>query len=665
MYILDVIPIAKNVGASTLSYFSTKKIQAGAMVTIPVRSSKISALVISVHDVRDRKSELKSASFQLKSIISHDGYTSLPEWYIDAIGATMISCVTPAGMLIASLTAKPLLDRLLSHVTKTARPATRTADQSNLKSERFAFARSLRERLAYYKTYIRQEFAFGRSVIVVCPTLRMISILHTLLYRGIENRVVILHSSLTKKQHDEAFSLIEKSGPPLVILMTPSYIGLPRNDIGTILVEEEHSPFYYRDNRPRLDTRSFLENVAIALGARLIFADTCLRISTVWRAEHGELRELQPLSLRLGYTASLQIVDMRKNSQKNKISFQESSASENMSSIACQDTHKIKKAYSLFSPELMRAISQSRIQNKKICLLTTRTGYAPLTICNDCSTVLRCPSCDIPLILHQGKKDTRTYLCHRCQYSSPSSNECQECGSWRLSLVGTGIERIAEELRATSPSTNIYTVSQEATPRSKDIDLVLKNFYSDPHGLLLGTSKLIPYIDTTIDIVGVVSFDSLLALPHYTIGENVLGSCIHLLDNVQNALIIQTRYPDDVILKTLASRRLREYIDGELRDRQSFGYPPSMTLIRISVITTKESKEEKLRMLYELFGSYDPDMYLGPSKDKQKKTLYTLMRISPDAWRREVKNHTESHLVNSLRSLSMSYEIEINPPHIV
>jgi primosomal protein N' len=293
MWIVEVIPIKKGLPQETLTYFSVESVTDGAIVSIPIRSRLVDAVVIGSKDAREEKSAIKSGSFSLKKISKIKTETSIPYYIFET--ATLVSRYyrRTRGEILNLVVPDYSLNGAFAKKTQFVK-----AEIEKIQPERLIFQAPLEDRLSFYKTCIRESFARKESVTIICPTISDCELFSESLSRGITDFVVTLHSEIPKKKCSEIINKITSEKHPFVLIVTPSFASLMRDDMKTMIIEHENSSAYSTPTMPSFDFRVIIEILAKTSGRKLIMGDSLLRVETLGRYETKELGSVAPVTFR-------------------------------------------------------------------------------------------------------------------------------------------------------------------------------------------------------------------------------------------------------------------------------------------------------------------------------------------------------------------------------
>jgi len=631
MKIINVIPLSRGIFKEKLSYFSSKEIPLGSIVTVEVRRKKINALVVSTEDAAKVKTRIRTGSYAIKKLESVKAKDFFLSTFTEATQETARYFATTTGEIIQALTPKAILAEHTKIKNKKEEINTKTKSSEEVLSEAFTFQANDKERLTTYKSLIREEFAKNSSVFFCLPTILDIETTLSALERGIKEYTFILHGGLSKKELFSTWEKIINEPHPVLIIATGMFLSIPRNDIGTIIVDRENSRKYKTFTRPYFDIRTFAEIFARKARMKLILGDVFLRPETIWRTNQNELIELSPLKFRSLSTATQSIIDMREYKKDGA-----------------------KKSFSLLSDELKKRITENKESNENLFIFIGRRGLSTVTVCNDCGSLVQCAKCNTPMVLHK-RGNENIFLCHKCGVQEDSERKCSECSSWRLVALGIGIEGVEEEIKKLFSSIKIFKIDSDSIKTHKKGLAVADNFFSSPGSILLGTEMALSYLYKEIDSTAAVGIDSLFTLPDFRMSEKIFNTLLLLRIKTLKYFLIQTRNPDEKVFKHIVEGNLLDFYRQEIQQRKEFGYPPFSTFIKINYQGKKPAVKKEMEKLSELLEDYHPNVY--PAFAPGTKGAYSmniLLKIKKGEW-------VDEKLLQILHSLPPSFTVKVDP----
>jgi len=650
MYVLDVIPIAHAVGRETLTYFTSEKVAPGMLVSIPLRSRTVPAIVTAVEDVRDAKSRIRLLEHELRPIKGLEAAHFLLPSFIAAASNIARRAAATTGSVIAELVPK----RIIAHARKLTRrsPSTRrdlahrapreTPGSATLAAEEPLIVQAPeQDRFAVYRRLIRESFALRKSVIVLAPTVYLARRLTQTLAKGIEQYTLLIHGEIKPRSSLLAIWKRALAEPhPLLIVGTARTLGLARPDIAVYILEEEGSRHWKSAARPFLDMRTATEEVSRAARARCVLGSALLRTETLYRYESGEVQALVPPTLRPLSTARVALIDMaRKKDAPPR-----------------ERARAARRA--ILSEEARALLGESLAARERLLVFAARRALAPTTICGDCEHLVRCRRCESAVVLHTAPRRP-VFRCHRCGEERDAHETCATCGGWKLVALGIGTENTAEAIRALLPNATLLRADSDTTPTGAKAEAVVREFLGSPGALLVSTEIALPYLTEDIEHIIVASLDALLALPDFRMNERVFDLLLTLRSRALKTFLIQTRNAEQHVFRHAATGHISDFVREELAERKHFGYPPFTTLIKISRTGERDALIKDMAQLRATLAAYAPVVYHAPTNTPRgKNEMHALIKIPRENWPDEA-------LLRLLSVLPPAFAIDVNPASIL
>ncbi len=650
MNLITIIPLTRQKVAGTLSYFTASDVPVGAMVSVPLRSKSIHAIVAESRPAADMRTELRNAPYEIRKLGKVKATAFFPAPFMQACRSLALHYAANAGGIIDAVTPDTILEN--AHKIKPPLVPAHVATD-----ETYAVQGDDDDRIGSWRSLIRQEFARKRSVAMYVPTIEDARVLHATLQKGIEEYIFILHSKLPKKDIIAAWKEIAKTAHPIVVIATGSYSLLPRSDIETVIIERENGRGWISQKAPYIDLRRALEAFARANKQSVYLADCMLRLETLERLNRNEISQGSPFKWRSISTADDSIVDMTLPIAPAKEGDGENGAETDSENSPRPEP---KKRFRAVSPELERLIRKNRDESTHLFIYAVRRGLSSMTACDDCETVVSCAACSAPVVLHSSKETGKNFfMCHHCGTRRSAEETCVKCGSWRLTPLGIGIERIEEEVRAGAPDTEIFKIDADSAKTDAQIEDVLSKFKSRPGSVLLGTETAMLHLKEKVDHVAVASMDSLLALPDFRITEKIMYALIRLRSLATRSILVQTRRPSEKVFAYGLKGNLSDFCRSTLEERRQFGYPPWKTLIKISVEGKKDPISLIMADIRTMIEPYELDIFPAfTSAIRNNSVIHGLIKLEPSSW-------PDAELAAKLRSLPPNVSVKVDPESLL
>ena len=347
--------------------------------------------------------------------------------------------------------------------------------------------------------------------------------------------------------------------------------------LGLIVVDEEHDPSYKQDSDPRYDARTVAAKRAALEGAVAVYG------SATPRPESWAALERLELGGRLGARLPpVRVIDLRREA-----------------------------GYPLSAPLLdaLRGVAERR---GKAILMLNRRGVAPALHCRACGTTIRCPNCDVSLVLH----DDTSLRCHHCGYATDAPSNCPACGSPDLARLGAGTQKLERELARELPELELIRLDADAVAKPEQLAVSLQRFADADAAVLLGTQMVAKgHHFSGVELAAVIDADTGLAMPDFRAEERTFQLITQLAGrsgrDAPGRVLVQTFQPDSRTVAHAARHDVGRFMTEELERRQALEYPPYSHLVRILV--TGPEIEPVVRALEELKAGINGAELLGPA----------------------------------------------------
>ncbi len=637
MRIVSAVPILRGVAPDILSYYTSLKVEAGSLVEVPIRKKFAPALVVAVTDVKESSSDIRRAAYKLKKVNKVLSLSALPSavmttasylsrYYAAPLGAVLYN-VIPQHLFAASKFLE-ILGQL----------APRTKEEVFPMPPRI-LQLPYDERLARYRSVIRESFSQRKSTIVIAPTRAEAEDLFNKLSKGIEDHAYLLVSTLTPKQQRTVWEEAMTDSDPVLIVGTLLATSVWRNDLAHYIIDHESSPYYKSTERPFIDSRLTLMTLAHAMRVDCILGDNYLRVATIAKTLDHSYEEILRLQMHQQTNAAVTLIDMREVPHERGES-------------------------PVLSPQANDAIARSVKDHERTFVYATRKGHTPLTLCRDCGTVLVCDKCDAPMVLHTKKnvkgEDERWFQCHRCGRTHDAETTCEVCGGWRLYAYGFGIEKVHEVVKTYKKSAPIFLLSGDTAKTHHEAMKIITTWAESKNGVLVGTARALPYLRFAPPATSILAaFETLLMLPDIYMQERLFDLLSYMREISSKRLIVQTRTPEHETLKLATAGDGNSFFKGEDERRKSFLYPPYGVQIKITLQGKQADVIAHLNALKSVLLPYAVAVYPAfISKVKGRFIAHALVTMPENEWPNEA-------IENTLRALPPVYRVDINPESLL
>lgn len=405
-----------------------------------------------------------------------------------------------------------------------------------------------------YLCAIERALAQGEGALVLVPEISLTP--QTLArFRGrFGDTVAVLHSRMSQGERYDQWDLI-RSGAARVVVGARSALFAPMENIGLIVIDEEHESSYKQDQAPRYVTRDVAAWLAREQHATLVLGSATPSLEALHQCKVDPCwhHVVMPHRANGKPLPHIQVVDMAQEFGGGN--------------------------RSMFSKALQNALLETIDQGQKAVLLLNQRGFAQFLLCRDCGFVPECTSCSTSLTYHEyGSK----LVCHHCGYTCPVPQVCPQCGSPYLKRFGAGTQRVENELQTLLAHTSCTIVRMDAdtTARKGAHQRLLEKFASADAAVLLGTQMIAKGLDfDEVTLVGVINADTMLRLPDFRSSERTFDLIEQVAGRSGRAdlpgrVLVQTYSASNVAIRAAATYDRALFLESELRLREGLGYPP-------------------------------------------------------------------------------------------
>lgn len=414
-----------------------------------------------------------------------------------------------------------------------------------------------------YIHLIAEELAKGRNVLYLLPEIAMTSQLIERVRDYFGERVVTYHSSFPERHRIENFLKINRSKGGHIILGVRSAIFLPAENLGLVIVDEEHDGSYKNnDSAPRYHGRDSAVVLSHIFGAKTLLGSATPSLESYSNAVSGKYG-LAVLPERYGdaQTPGIIISDTIKSAKRGE-----------------------RKSH--FNKILIDRIGQALADGEQVMLFQNRRGFSPYVECGECGWTASCDNCNVTLTYHKSDGSLR---CHYCGSSRRHEHICPSCRLPAVEPKGFGTEKIEEELAVFFPEARIERLDRDTATSVKRYNAIISSFGSGQTDILIGTQMITKGFDFDgVSLVGILNADNLLAYPDFRASERAFQLMTQVAGRAgrrakQGTVIIQTSQPGNHIIQQVAANDYTAMFRSQMDERKTFFYPPYCRLISITL----------------------------------------------------------------------------------
>ena len=425
------------------------------------------------------------------------------------------------------------------------------------------------------EVYIRaaeKALETGRTAIILLPEIALASqVAQRFRERFGSDKIATLHSRLRKSERLSEWLRIRR-GEAKIVIGARTSVFAPIDNIGVIVIDEEHESTYKSDHNPKYETVDVAFKRASLSDAVLILGSATPGVTSYFRAKSG-IYELIEMKERIGESEmpKLEIVDMRKEAAAGNTS--------------------------VISRELARRIDRTLSRKEQVILFLNRRGFSTRILCPDCGFVMTCPDCGISLTYH---KSVNAAVCHYCGRKFPVPQTCPDCGSRFIRYAGTGTEKVEEEVRRIWPEAGVDRFDIDTASAADDPVKVINDFQKGRTDILVGTQLLAKGLDfRNVGLVGIINADVSLNIPDYRSSERTYQLITQVAGRAgraggESSVLIQTYEPDSDVIREAAAGDYESFYESELLHRSVMNYPPYSDIISVGLV----AEDDETAMAY-------------------------------------------------------------------
>ena len=479
-----------------------------------------------------------------------------------------------------------------------------------------------------YSKLIQEVLDEGKQVLFLLPEIALTTQLINRLKKIFGGKISVYHSKYSMNERVEVWNnVLQSKSKAQIVLGARSSLFLPFDNLGLIIVDEEHEVSYKQfDPSPRYHARDTAILLGHLHGAKTLLGSATPSIESFFNG-NNEKYGLVHLKKRYGdvQMPEVQLVDIK-------------------------DKHRKKRMSGHFSDVLLQQIQEALDAKEQVILFQNRRGFSPVMECETCAVSPQCPNCDVSLTYHKFRKELR---CHYCNYRQAVPLSCGACGSEKLTTLGFGTEQIELELKELFPAYNIGRMDLDTTRGKYGYQKIIGAFQAQEIDILVGTQMLSKGLDFgNVSLVGVLNADNLLNFPDFRAHERTFQMLVQVAgrsgrSSKRGKVLIQTFNPYHQILQQVSSNSYEEMYQEQLQDRWQFHYPPYYRVMRITLkhrdlIRVDEASEWLGKSLQNAFR----ENVLGPTAPavSRVRNLYIkhiVVKIPPKQSLKGTKDHIE------------------------
>ena len=501
-----------------------------------------------------------------------------------------------------------------------------------------------------YIHLIRQALEQKKQVLYLLPEIALTVQIMQRLQHVFGNRLGIYHSKYSDAERVEIWQKQLSQNPYDVILGARSAVFLPFQNLGLVIIDEEHETSYkQQDPMPRYHARSTAIMLAQKFGAKTLLGTATPSLETYHNAKTGKYGLVELFQRYQGIELpEIQVVDIK-------------------------DLQHRKMMRGPFSPLLLNKVREALERGEQAILFQNRRGYAPMIECKQCGWVPHCQHCDVSLTLH---RNLNQLTCHYCGYTYQVPTECPACGCKELQTRGYGTEKIEAEVHDIFPEARIARMDLDTTRSRHAYERLISDFSAGRTNLLIGTQMISKGLDfDKVSVVGILNADTMLNYPDFRAYEHAFMMMAQVSGRAgrkgkRGLVILQTKSPDLPLIQQVVRNDYPAFYRSLIAERQQFHYPPYYRLVYVYLKHRQDALAETAGVelgsrLRQWFGG----RVLGPDKPSVAKVKSLsirklVLKLEPGLNMGEVRKYlalAQQQMLQDKRYASLQIYYDVDP----
>ena len=477
-----------------------------------------------------------------------------------------------------------------------------------------------------------------KSTLLLVPEIALTGQLVKVFNEVFLGKVVVMHSGQTEAERHLIFNSLLENSSPIIVIGARSALFAPLDNLGLIIIDEEHENSYYQENPPRYSAIRVASFMASSVKCPLILGSATPTVEDFYLASRqNAIVTLKEKAKATATRPQIRLIDF-----KNREEFS-------------------KNRY--FSNTLLKAISDNLERGQQTLIFHNRRGSSPLTICENCGEEILCPRCFLPLTLHA---DTYELKCHTCGFSRAVPTVCPKCGAPGLIHKGFGTKLLEAELKKLFPKARIQRFDAD-NRKGEGLDAMYSEVKNGEVDILVGTQVLAKGLDLPkLATIGVVQADAGLALPDYMAEERTFQLLTQVIGRVGRGhlrtaeVFVQTFRPDHPILEYATHEDYLGFYDYLIKRRQKAGFPPFKFVMKLEI--TMKTEAIAMKKIRSLVAQLKKDQRLVVSPPQP---AFHERSLKGYTWQIVVRSRSRKALLEACSGLDANFKVVLDPPGLL
>ena len=424
-----------------------------------------------------------------------------------------------------------------------------------------------------YLQLIQEVLEKNKTAIVLVPEISLTpQMLDRFIARFGKEQIAVLHSKLSVGERHDEWERI-KEGKAKIIIGARSAIFAPVNDLGIIIIDEEHDSSYKSESAPKYNAKEIAKKIANENKIPLLLGSATPDLTTYYQAKEQNKITLLELTKRANNSElpQVEIIDLKQELANGN--------------------------RSMLSMELYQSIEENLKNKLQTILFLNRRGYSTFIMCRNCGYTVKCKNCDISMTYHSYENKLK---CHYCGYEEKLVKICPECGSDKIRYFGTGTQKLEQEIQKQFPQAKTIRMDVDTVSKKNSHEEILNKFKNENIDILIGTQMVVKgHHFPKVTLVGVIAADSSLNIDDYRATERTFQILTQVAgragrEKLPGKVIIQTYNPDNFSIQEAQQQNYKKFYETEIALRKQLKYPPFCDIIVIGFNSTDEQEIKKV-----------------------------------------------------------------------
>ncbi|WP_298239263.1 primosomal protein N' [uncultured Algibacter sp.] len=529
-----------------------------------------------LHDLLDNLSRAPKQRQVVMTLFSISATTKKPVKVLDLVEKSQSS-----SAIIKALIDKNVLEEYHIQTDRVLYSGDETEDSKNLNEHQIQALNEIKESFKIHNTtllhgvtssgkteiyvkLIEDVLKKNKQVLYLLPEIALTTQLVTRLQNYFGEKVSVFHSKYSTHERVEVWNnVLNNSAKAQIVLGARSSIFMPFNNLGLIIVDEEHEQSFKQfDPAPRYNARDTAIVLANMHQAKTLLGSATPSLESYFNAQQNKYG-LVKITKRYNNVLmpDIELVDLK-------------------------EKHKKKRMKGHFSDRLIEEMTETLTDGHQIILFQNRRGFSPIVECNTCGHSPQCPNCDVSLTFHQYRNQLR---CHYCGYNIIMHKNCEACGGVELDSKGFGTEQIEEEVKLLFPDNKVARMDLDTTRGKYGYEKIINALEQQEIDILVGTQMLTKGLDfRNVKLVGIMNADNMLNFPDFRAHERSFQLMLQVSGRAgrteeRGKVLIQTYNPYHNILQQVSANNYIDMFKEQMNDRYNYKYPPIYKQIKITL----------------------------------------------------------------------------------